>query len=423
VTQLLDQAHQSGRLRLPYWIDQGDAEDARDVLSATAGAIITTLGLVLSITVLTLSIAASQFGQRMLRRYMRDRGTQVSIGIFAATFVFSLLTLLSITSGAERPEYVPWLSVWLSTMLAVACIGVLIFFVHHVAETIQVNNVVAEIARDLRRRLQARAAIESEEPEPDPQDIFQMPARPDFHLRARQAGYLQSIDYQRLAHAAAQEEVRIQFLKRPGQFVLEGAEMAAVARDRPRDRLDGTADRLAEVSDQAIQIGTVRMLRQDPSFAFDQLVEVALRAMSPGASDPHTLYACVDWLAEGLRLIATARPARCFYASSDGEPRVQAEVPTFDLLVRRAFDPLREVIRDSARASTHLLVTLEALAPHLQPEQALALQQQAELIHSGLVPDMSDFDRAAVRVAYQHAVRALADRVPAAVKPLSRITG
>jgi uncharacterized membrane protein len=152
-------------------------------------------------------------------------------------------------------------------------------------------------------------------------------------------------------------------------------------------------------------------------------VEIALRAMSPGASDPHTLFACVDWLADALRMMATAPPARSFYAGADGRPRVEAQLLSFDLLVRRASDPLREVIRDSARASSHLLITLEALATHLQPEQALALQQQAELIHNGLVADMSDFDRAAVQVAYQHAVRALADRVPASVKPLNRLTG
>ena len=126
VSQSLDRAHYNGAITFPGGLDQGSAAYARALLSATAEAIITTLGLVLSITVLTLSLAASQFGQRLLRRYMRDRGTQACIGIFAATFVFSLLTLLSVTSRPNEKEYVPWLSIWISTVWALACIGVLI---------------------------------------------------------------------------------------------------------------------------------------------------------------------------------------------------------------------------------------------------------------------------------------------------------
>src|SRR4029077_7620893 len=99
-----------GVLRLPGWLDQGSAADARSLLAATAGAIITTLGLILSIAVVTLSIAASQFGQRLLPRYILDTGTQLCIGVFAATFVFSLLTLMSVTSRSGEQEYVPWLS-------------------------------------------------------------------------------------------------------------------------------------------------------------------------------------------------------------------------------------------------------------------------------------------------------------------------
>ena len=416
VTQMLDRAHHAGRITIPLWIDQGDASDARDLLSASAGAIITTLGLVLSITVLTLSIAASQFGQRMLRRYMRDRGTQISIGVFAATFVFSLLTLLSVTSGAQRPEFVPWLSVWVSTALAVTCIGVLIYFVHHVAETIQVNRVVAEIAHDLRRVI----VVDSPPPQSEAPPLR---GPPDFHLHARCSGYLRFIDYERFAAAAAQESIVIQFLNRPGIFVLEGSQLAAVRRDRPIQALDGVADRLAALSVRSIVIGQMRAHRQDPGFALDQLVEVALRAMSPGSNDPHTMFACTDWLADALRTLALAPPAPSLYSAPDGRVRVLAVVQSFEDLARSALDQLREVIRDSPRASTHVLFNLEGLAPHLQPTQALELQRQAELINEGLLPEIGEADRANVQIAYQHAVRALAERVPAAAKPLNRLTG
>ena len=144
----MDHAQFDGTIHLPRWIDQGSASDCRDLVSATAGAIITTLGLILSITVLIFSMAASQFGQRLLRRFMRDHGIQISIGIFSATFVFSLLTLLSVTARPNEREFVPWVSAWTSLVLALSCVGTLIYFINHVAVLLQVNTVLAEIVAD-----------------------------------------------------------------------------------------------------------------------------------------------------------------------------------------------------------------------------------------------------------------------------------
>ena len=198
VAQGIDRADYEGALVLPRWLDQGSAADARSLLSATAGAIITTLGLVLSITVLTLSIAASQFGQRLLRRYMRDRGTQVCIGIFAATFVFSLLTLLSVTSRVNEKEFVPWLSIWISTTWALTCIAVLIYYINHVALSIQVNNVLADLSGDFRWAI-------SQNQGPNPACRVSIPVvRSDLTLLSPTTGYIQSINYQALVSAAAE---------------------------------------------------------------------------------------------------------------------------------------------------------------------------------------------------------------------------
>ena len=153
ITQILDRAQFAGTIRLPSWVNQDGASDCRDLVSATAGAIITTLGLVLSITVLIFSTAATQFGPRLLRRYMRDRGTQISIGIFAATFVFALLTLLSVYSPSGERAFVPWVSAWTSLLLALSCVGTLIYFMHHVAVLIQVNTVLLDIRNDVVRVL------------------------------------------------------------------------------------------------------------------------------------------------------------------------------------------------------------------------------------------------------------------------------
>jgi uncharacterized membrane protein len=412
ITQAIDHAHHAGTFRLPHWLDQGGPTDARDLLSATAGALITTLGLVLSITVLTLSIAASQFGQRMLRRYMRDRGTQFAIGVFAATFVFSLLTLLSVASPdvGPRREYVPWLSVWMSTLLAVSCIGVLIYFVHHIAQIIQVNIVVAEISADLRDVIAHRipgqhgpAAV------PDP-------AQADFQLVAPCAGYLRRIEYPAFVTAAARYNVVIRFLRRPGQFVLQGSAVATVLHAGRELDVAAAQHALNRVFYRSMKIGPQRSPRQDTTFPIDQLVEIALHAMSPAVNDPNTMYLCVDWLTDCLRAAAQAQPARSIYTDLQGRARVIAVTESFDDLVHAAFDPLRVSARHSVDASVRLLEAMQMLAPCLQPDQVPELRHQADLIRADLSPDFGAADRMRAEATYQRAARALAERVPGSAR-------
>ena len=403
VTEALDRAQYDSRVQLPSWLDQGGAADARDLLSATAGAIITTLGLVLSITVLTLQIASTQFGQRMLRRFMSDRGTQVSIGIFSATFVFSLLTLLSVVSRPGQREYVPWLSVWVSTLLAMSCIGVLIYFINHVAMSIQVNLVLAEIRDDLGRVV--REPRNGSEPRM-PGDLA-LPTV-DFSLRVPASGYLQFIDYGALVALAEQDRVRIQFLVRPGQFLMEGAVVATGAYDDRAGRASEVPPRLAASFGRTLVLGSYRTLVQDPEFAIFQIVEIAVRAMSPAVNDPFTMLTCVDWLGDGLREIAQTPIHSPVHADPTGIPRVIEQPDRFEDLLAAAFDPLRQVARESPAATVRMFDTCAALAPALPTrEQLAALRAEVELIHEGFDKDAVSRDRADVEAAYARAVRAI----------------
>ncbi|HEX7286648.1 MAG TPA: DUF2254 domain-containing protein [Candidatus Angelobacter sp.] len=399
-SQSLDRAAYDHRITLPHWIDQGSASDARDLLSATVGAIITTLGLVLSITVLTLSIAATQFGQRLLRRFMRDRGTQICIGIFSATFVFSLLTLLSVTSRPQERQFVPWFSCWVSTMLALSCIATLIFYVNHVAQTIQVNTILADISADLRRIVHEQAAQDG--------TSFSLPQiKQDFFLKAPASGYLRKVDFPALARAAEKCDAVVQFLGRPGQFVIAGMALAAGGRRRGRSGAPDAPAQLVHAFARALDIGPRRTMTQDPEFAFAQIVEIGLRAMSPAVNDPNTMFTCVQWLGDGLRVIAQTLPHRTTHADGNGEPRViELEYP-YHRFVGAAFDPLRQVARDSPEASVVMLETIAALAGCLTEEKHLApLAAQAELVREGFNKDAPSHDRARVDAAYQRAIGA-----------------
>src|SRR5207253_7858713 len=160
LTYALDQAVYSDSLTLPWWIRTGSGDAGRQILTAIAAAVITVVGVVFSITILALTLASQQFGPRMLRNFIRDRGTQFTLGAFVATFVYAVMALGSITNG-RRGEFVPHVSITVALVLMVADMGVLIYFIHHIAESIQLPEVIAEIAADL------STTIDAEFPDPE----------------------------------------------------------------------------------------------------------------------------------------------------------------------------------------------------------------------------------------------------------------
>ena len=137
VTHAVDSAAFHRHLLLPSWLIFGSADTARQILTTLAAAVITVTGIVFSITIVTLTLASTQFGPRMLRNFIRDRGTQVTLGTFVATFVYATLVLISISPGSHGRAFVPHLSITLSVALVAASMGVLIYFIHHIAKTIQ----------------------------------------------------------------------------------------------------------------------------------------------------------------------------------------------------------------------------------------------------------------------------------------------
>src|SRR5437016_7158641 len=144
ITYGLDRAAYRHDLTLPSWVNGGTADAARQILTATAAAVITVVGLVFSITIVALTLASTQFGPRILRNFVRDRGTQVTLGTFVATFVYSVLVLGSIAHGS-RGDFVPHLSITIALGLVLAALGVLIYFIHHIAKSIQLPQVIASI--------------------------------------------------------------------------------------------------------------------------------------------------------------------------------------------------------------------------------------------------------------------------------------
>jgi uncharacterized membrane protein len=285
---------------------------------------------------------------------MRDRGTQARIGIFAATFVFSLLTLLSVTSRSNEKEYVPWLSIWISTVWALACIGILIYYINHVALSIQVNNVLKELSSDFRR------VIHQNHRSTAPPRVSIPEVRPNLALAAAITGYIQLIDFHALVSAAAEADAVVRFLFRPGQFVVKGTTLAVA--EGPELR----RGRLAEMFGRTVRIGVRRTLVQDPEFALAQIVEIALRAMSPGINDPNTAVTCVNWLTDGLRELAQYAPKSAVHVDSGGNARVIEHLNEFQHVVAAAYGLIRQVAWNSQMLTIGVLNSISLIAPFVE---------------------------------------------------------
>ena len=404
VTYGLDRAIANGRLSLPGWAIAGEADASRQVLIGIAAAVITVAGVMFSITILALQLASQQFGPRMLRNFIRDVGTQVSLGAFVGTFVYSVLTLGSVAHGSAG--FVPHLSVTVALVLTLGDLGVLIYFIHHVATSIQVTSVIAGIARDFRSTLRTlqneTARMVPGQPDPDA-EARELSARLDDAnglVRARTPGFLQSVGHDQLVRIAASSGATIQLLHRPGHFLVEGQPLARVW---PADAAQVVADTL----DRAHIVGSSRTLTQDLGFAVDQLVEVAIRALSPAVNDTFTALNCIDWLGDCLCRAARRPLPDGIYRDAGGTVRLVDPTVTFEQLVRASSDKIRLAGRGMPAVFLRQLENLQKVAFALtDPTLAEHLTRQAEMILRASEQSIAEpADREDVQAAFELVVR------------------
>lgn len=283
-------------------IGVGSIDSARLILSTLAGSLITMTALVFSLTIVTLTIASSQFGPRLIRGFMRDRGTQTSLGSFTGTFLYCVLVLY----GAESPrsaDRLPHLSVAMAINFGVVSIVMLVYFIHNVSTSIHVNEVLAAVSREFREQIDRLFPPGTGVAEPAPR-MVETGALPDDRrvtLRSPRGGYLRVVDEGRLVELARSAELKLELLVSPGDFVLAGMPIVDC-----RGKVALEAD-LAGRLESAFAFGSQRTSVQDIDFNIDQFVEIALRALSPGVNDPRTAVACIHQLGQNLGILA-ARP-------------------------------------------------------------------------------------------------------------------
>ncbi|MFO7705116.1 MAG: DUF2254 domain-containing protein [Halopseudomonas sp.] len=343
------------------WTFTGGAEGASSLLGAIAGSMITIAGVVFSMTLVALSLASSQLGPRLLRNFMRDTKTQMVLGTFVATFLYCLLVLRTIRR-AEEILFVPHLSVALGVLLAVVSVGVLIYFIHHVSVAIQANEIVARVGKELIEEIerlfpqstgQGTSRTAMEPPDAGFLDRFDREARP---VGSAGDGYLQFVDGDALMALAMQADVVIRLVRRPGHYVVATRPLALVW---PGNRV---TDQLTDRVNAAFALGNQRTSGQDIEFAVNQLVEIAIRALSLGVNDPFTAMTCVDHLGSALSLLAGRDMPSPYRHDSQDQLRVITPVFRFPDVTDAAFNQIRQYGGSSTAVTIRLLETIAEVA-------------------------------------------------------------
>jgi uncharacterized membrane protein len=357
------------------WLYGGDSAQARDFASSLVAAMITLTALAFSITMVVLALAAQQLGPRLIQIFMSDRGTQAALGLFIGTVVYLLLVLHALDGGAgDEP---PKLAIPIGTVLVFACVATLLVFVHSLARSIVSDHVVARVGADL------DAAIAATFPKDEAGDSEQPPQPGEpVHLDAR--GYVQRIDYGALVKAAAAHDGRLLIAYRAGAHVVDGEPHAWTS--------ECCADDLRPAIGRAVVISRERTEGQDPAWSVRQLVEVGLRALSPGVNDVFTSIAVIDRLTCSLAMLTARSEAPRVWRDSEGAARVFGPSPTFELMLDAAYDQIRESGADKQRVLLRLAEGLGKLAALAGPRHEEALRRHLELLartaRRGIVDDV-----------------------------------
>jgi uncharacterized membrane protein len=404
----LDEAVTAARLDRLTWAYTGGPEGARAVLSTIAGSMITVAGVTFSITIVALTLASQQFGPRLLRNFLRDFGNQVVLGTFVSTFLYCLLVLRTIR-GTDDTTFVPHLAVTLGVVLAMLSLGVLIFFIHHVATSIQASRIIARVAADL------EAATEHVFPDRLGQGDRDYPTdgaaavrrsaagRESRPVRAARAGYVQAIDGERLMAIACEQDVSLGLQVRPGMFVRDGSVLMTVC--AVRFDPDWTEAPFRKVA----IIGAERTGTQDIEFFINQLVELAVRALSPGINDPATAASCVDRLEQALCDLASRRfPPAARYDAAHTLRVVTCPV-SFGILVESALAEIGRYGASSVSVTCRLLEAVRAIAECVTREgdRPPLVEQATAMVDRSRRTEMSPHDRRRVEERYDAAVAAL----------------
>jgi uncharacterized membrane protein len=363
VTQRVDIAVGAEALRGVWPLSVASPGGARAILSAIAGSIISVAGVTFSITIATVSFASGNYGPRLISNFMRDRANQVILGVFIGTFVYAILILGAVREAGEADDieaFVPYASLLVALVLTLTSIGMLIYFFHHVPESIDIQHLTTQLGRQLRKQMTALFPNDYDgHDEVTPYgEAFDREAegRKRISITANTDGYVEAIDTKKLEELAEEHDLLIDLQYAPGDFLTkEGVILDAMPTSPP------VTDDLTGSLQKTFAIGQQKTKEQNVLFLVDTLVEIAGRALSPGVNDPQTAIACFNWLHVGTNAFGSRDPEE----EGSGPHRLKVSRLTFDQFVTHSFTAVRPYAATDRNAALHMLTVLTEIAARL----------------------------------------------------------
>ena len=404
----VDVAVGDGWMRAVPFLHALGTEGARGILTTIAASVIGVAGVTFSIAIAAVSFASGTYGPRLIGNFMRDRGNQFTLGTFVSAFVYCVVVLRAVQSelGPDVGATVPQIAVLVAMGLMLASIAVLIFFIHHVPESINIMNISARIGTDLRASVHAlfpdsdREIARTDEPVRPRSPTLAERGYADedaYRLASDATGYMQRYDMAFLDRTAEANDLVVRLLYRPGSFVVEGDTVMLVW---PR-KVDEDA---IETLRGGFVLGTGRTDFQDVLFLIDELVEISARALSPGVNDPFTANTCMDWLGRGL--IEFARRAPEDELIPNGNERLVAYPVTFAAVMDAAWNQSRQYVAADRNSTLHALGTLGRIGASCPDERRRAIAiRHIEALAKAAKLDASDARVAEVEERRTEAVR------------------
>ncbi len=345
-----------------------EPEAAHVVLGTIAGSMITVVAVVYSILLVVLTFASTQFSPRVLVAFVEDRVSQTTLGVFVGTFTYCLLTLPAVRS--QPKPFVPSIAVEVAIVLAIVCLACLLYFIHHMALSIQASRIVDRIARETERLVDrifprpSKGSPLAEETAP--------PLPVGAPVLATRSGYIRSIDEAALVKAARGSDVVLRIDRQVGQFVMAGTPIFEVS---PPER---ATDEFGANCREALHIGPARSMQQDVEFGILQIVDIALRAISPAVNDPTTALTCIDQLGRILLRAALREPPKATIRDAEGHLRVLIGRTSFPRLLEVAFSQIGHYGKADVAVPLRMMRVLGELAGAIQfGPYSLAVVEQA----------------------------------------------
>ncbi|GAA0220555.1 hypothetical protein GCM10009539_02260 [Cryptosporangium japonicum] len=369
------------------YLFSGGPEAARTVLSAIASSLITVTSLTFSLTVVTLQLASSQFSPRLLRTFTRDRLVHASLGLLLATFVYALTVLRTVRASlSDQTAFVPQIAVTVAYLLALAAVLMLVVFLAHLARQIRVERMMSEVHADTTATMNHLLS----DAEPHSRAPLAVPADAVV-LHADRSGFFSSIDDHALLSAANTASAVVYVDRLPGESLIAGTPVAH-AWARNGDELDGAArEQLQRCIAQSIDTGFERTAVQDVAFGLRQLVDVTVKALSPGVNDPTTAVHGLGHIAALLCELARKDLGPRILTDSDDQVRVVLRRPSFtELLELAVAQPRRYGAKDPDVLSRLAMLLREVAWSTTDPEHHLAVATQVDRLAATI--DRQDFD-------------------------------